>query len=34
MHEMLPGDPKAEVCAMKQGWDPREQDSRGQLTQG
>ena len=29
MHEMLPGDPHAEVCAVKQGWDPR-----GQLTQG
>ena len=22
--EMLPGDPNAEVCAVKQGWDPRE----------
>ena len=27
MHEMLPGDPDAEVCAVKQGWDPREQES-------
>ena len=25
MHEMLPGDPHAEVCAVKQGWDPRVQ---------
>ena len=25
MHEMLPGDPDAEVCAVKQGWDPRVQ---------
>ena len=32
---MLPGDPDAEVCAVKQGWDPREQvRDRGQLTQG
>ena len=25
MHEILPGDPHVEVCAVKQGWDPRVQ---------
>ena len=25
MHEMLPGDSHAEVCAVKQGWDLRVQ---------
>ena len=34
MYEMLPGDPDAEVCAVKQGWDPKEQESGGQPTQG
>ena len=29
MHEMLCGDPDAEVCAVKQGWEPREQESAG-----
>ena len=27
MHEMLPGNPDVEVCAVKQGWDPREKES-------